>query len=306
MRESFINTEAWAQFQRSIGHKTVRFDNGKIKANIIRHDVGFGRNYLYMPHGPTLDLNAMQAIKNELAQFIWFLRHLAKEQKSMFVKLEPQSDAVVELLQSHGAHLKKSSKRIQPYRSLVLDLELSDEELLSQMHHKTRYNIQLSQRHGLEFRESTDMDVFWKLVQKTVAADGFASHPRDFYEKLLALEGELETKMFLVYSGAAPVAGMLLLVHGDTAYYLHGAMDREYKSLMAPYLMQWEAIRYAKSHGCAHYDFWGIDSERWPGVTRFKLGFGGRQVEYPGAFDLVISRFWYFVYNLARRLTGRL
>lgn len=301
MRESFLNTEAWAQFQRSIGHRTIRFDNGKIQANIIRHDVSFGRNYLYIPHGPTLDLNAMQTIKNELSQFIWFLRRLAKEQKSMFVKLEPQSDAVVELLQSHGTRLKKSSKFIQPYKSLVLDLSLSDEELLSQMHHKTRYNIQLAQRHGLEFRESNDIDAFWGLMQKTTTADGFAPHPRAFYEKLLELEGELETKMFLVYNGTTPLAGMLLLIHGDRAYYLHGAMDREYKSLMAPYLMQWEAIRYARSQECAHYDLWGIDSERWPGVTRFKLGFGGKQVEYPGAFDIVVSRFWYFVYNLVRK-----
>jgi lipid II:glycine glycyltransferase (peptidoglycan interpeptide bridge formation enzyme) len=301
MRESFLNTEAWAEFQRSIGHPTWRFDNGKIRANIIRHNVGFGRNYLYIPHGPVLDVNAMQAVKNELTQFTWFLRRLAKEQKSMFVKMEPQADTAVELIQSHAVRLKKSSKLIQPRRSLTLDLSLSDEELMSQMHHKTRYNIQLAQRKGLEFRESTDIGAFWNLMQKTTTADGFAPHPRDFYEKLLALEGELETKLFFVYNGETPLAGMILLIHDGAAYYLHGAMDREFKSLMAPYLMQWEAIRLARTRGCALYDFWGIDSNRWPGVTRFKLGFGGKHIEYPGAFDLVISRFWYFMYNLVRK-----
>ncbi len=307
MRESFLNTEAWAEFQRSIGHPTWRFNNGKIAANVVRHDVGFGRCYLYVPHGPTLDLNAMQAIKNELAQFSWFLRRLANEQRAMFVKLEPQSDAVAELLMSSGLRLKRSRKQIQPSHSVVLDLTLSDDELLGQMHHKTRYNVQLAERKGLQFDESTNLDAFWKLLRETAATDQFSLHPRTFYEQLLALEGdELKTKLFIVSTDEGiPVAGMVLLRSGDTAYYLHGASDREHRSLMAPYFMHWQAMHWAHEHGALRYDFWGIDADRWPGVTRFKLSFGGHEVEHPGAFDLVTSRFWYFLYNLARKLTGR-
>ena len=99
-----------------------------------------------------------------------------------------------------------------------------------------------------------------------------------------------------------PIAGAILLTYGDTVYYLHGAMDRDYKSWMAPYLMHWEIIKWAKKQGYHYYDFWGIDTSRWPGVTRFKLGFGGQQVEYPGSFDMPISKFWYFAYNLAGRI----
>ena len=92
------------------------------------------------------------------------------------------------------------------------------------------------------------------------------------------------------------------MIHHNTAYYLHGAMDREYKSLMAPYFMHWEIIKKLKVEGCKLYDFWGIDAKKWPGVTRFKLGWGGDQKEYPGSFDLVISKFWYFIYGLARKI----
>ena len=99
-----------------------------------------------------------------------------------------------------------------------------------------------------------------------------------------------------------PIAGAILLTYGDTVYYLHGAMDRDYKSWMAPYLMHWEIIKWAKKQGYHYYDFWGIDTSRWPGVTRFKLGFGGQQVEYPGSFDMPISKFWYFVYKITRKI----
>ena len=88
----------------------------------------------------------------------------------------------------------------------------------------------------------------------------------------------------------------------NTAYYLHGAMDREYKSLMAPYFMHWEIIKKLQILGCKFYDLWGVDAKKWPGVTRFKLGWGGELREYSGSFDLVVSRFWYLVYSLARKV----
>jgi len=71
---------------------------------------------------------------------------------------------------------------------------------------------------------------------------------------------------------------------------------------MAPYALHWDIIKYLKQQGVAHYDLWGIDHQRWPGVTRFKLGWGGRTVEYPGAFDLVISKPWKLAYDLAQKL----
>ena len=77
------------------------------------------------------------------------------------------------------------------------------------------------------------------------------------------------------------IAGAILLTYGDTLYYLHGAMDRNYKSMMAPYILHWQIIKWAKEQGLKHYDLWGIDAQKWPGVTRFKLGWGGRQIEYP-------------------------
>jgi lipid II:glycine glycyltransferase (peptidoglycan interpeptide bridge formation enzyme) len=306
--KSFLQTQNWLDFQKYIGRKTWRFDDGKIRANIIQHDLPFGKNYLYIPHGPEIYFGEIQGgLKNEVDNFLKYLKNLGKENKSIFVKMEPMEDVVMEVV--YRRNLKKSKKSIQPTKTVILDLNLPEEELLSKMHHKTRYNIRIGEKKGLQLREKSDADTFWKLLRHTAKNDNFSTHDKSYYGKLLNMQA-LNVKMFFVEHDERPlnnvkdrpVAGAILLGHGDTLYYLHGAMDRNYKSMMAPYLMHWEIIKWAKAQGYHYYDFWGIDAKLWPGVTRFKLGFGGREVEYPGSFDLPISKIWYLIYKIARKV----
>ena len=300
--KSFLQTHEWAEFQKSVGRKVWRFDDGKIVATVIRHDLPLKKNYLYIPHGPEIDFNAIAGtIGNEVAQFVAYLKNLAREEKSMFVKIEPLDDKVPEAMVRAG--FKKSSKEIQPHKTVVLDLEKSEEELLSGMHHKCRYNIKVAERHGLKFVDRQDMDAFWKMLKHTAKADQFSTHERSYYDKLLQ-NPSLRTKLFFIEKDEVLVVGAIILSEGDTAYYLHVAMDRDpkYKPMMAPYLLHWEIIKWAKTAELKHYDFWGIDAAKWPGVTRFKLGWGGRHVEYPGPFDLPTSKFWFFVYKILRKI----
>ncbi len=309
MTSSFLQTESWAEFQRSVGHPTWRFNNGKIAANIIRHNVRFGFNYLYIPHGPILDVNAMQSgIRNEIKQFEWYLKNLAKEQKSMFVKIEPQNDAVTELLHTGGMKLKKSSKVIQANKTIILDLGRSEEELLAGMHPKTRYNIRVAEKHGVMVRPGSDIDMFWELLEKTTERQGFSAHTKQYYKKLFEFfcsddesKNGIRAELLFAYYDGEPIAGALELTHGNTCYYLHGGSDYTYRQVMAPYALHWRAIKIMNERGCAHYDFGGSETVKWPGVTRFKLGFGGRQIEYPGSFDLVTRPFWYAVYRVVRK-----
>jgi lipid II:glycine glycyltransferase (peptidoglycan interpeptide bridge formation enzyme) len=71
---------------------------------------------------------------------------------------------------------------------------------------------------------------------------------------------------------------------------------------MASYLIQWEAILDAKIKGFKFYDFWGVDEKKWPGITRFKTGFGGKEVEYVGAWDYVFQPGWYWIYRIAKQM----
>lgn len=311
---SFLQTTDWLNFQKYVGRKTWRFDNGKIKANVIRHDLPFGKNYLYIPHGPEINFGEIQSgLKNEADNFLKYLKDLGRENKSIFVKMEPLEDVVMEVI--YRKNLKKTKKSVQPIKTVVMDLNLLEEVLLSKMHHKTRYNIRLAEKKELKLaaggeprqrrEESQNIKEFWKLLKKTAKNDNFSTHNYEYYEKLIEFfsgKKDIKTKIvFEVFKGKA-LAGAILLTFGNTVYYLHGAMDRDYKSWMAPYLMHWEIIKWAKAQGYHYYDFWGIDAKKWPGVTRFKLGWGGQEVEYPGSFDLPISKIWYFIYKIARKI----
>ncbi|OGN13431.1 MAG: hypothetical protein A3J47_01600 [Candidatus Yanofskybacteria bacterium RIFCSPHIGHO2_02_FULL_43_22] len=311
MNKSFLQTTEWLKFQESIGHKAWRFDDSQIRANIIQHKVAFSKNYLYIPHGPEILFNNISGgLKNEVDNFLRYLKNLGKENKSIFVKIEPLTDLALETIFRKG--IKRSQKHIQPSRTVIINLNLPEEDLLSRMHHKTRYNIHLAEKKDLRLEESTDTETFWKLLQRTAKKDRFYTHTKDYYEKLLKFfqGGELKTRLFFVLYNGRHIAGAIVLMYDDTIYYLHGAMDRDYKELMAPYFMHWEIMRRAKTQsfdntqdrGCHYYDLWGIDAQKWPGVTRFKLGWGGDVKEYPGSFDLTISKFWYLVYKIARRV----
>ena len=300
---SFLQTQNWLDFQRRVGRKTWRFDNGKIKANIIQHDLPFRKNYLYIPHGPEIYFDEISGgIKNELAQFVAYLKNLAREENSIFIKIEPIDDKVIEVL--YPFKFKKSKKEIQPKRTIVIDLEKTEDELLGAMHHKTRYNIKIAERNNVEVKDSSDLDAFWKLLKKTSKRDRFGAHKKDYYKEMLSFfSGEsMKADLILASIDSEPVAGALVLSVGDTCYYLHGASDYNFRAMMAPYALHWENIKYLKQRNLKSYDLWGIDAKKWPGVTRFKLGWGGRQVEYPGSFDLPVSTFWYLIYKLARKM----
>src|SRR3989344_6059735 len=233
MSRSFLQTDEWLQFQNNIGRKTWRFDDGplspegygrasKIKANLIRHEMPFGKNSLYIPHGPEIFFdNISSGLKNEVDNFLKYLKELSKESKSVFVKMEPLSDIVVESMFKRG--MKKSKKQIQPSKTVIINLNLPEEDILERMHHKTRYNIRLAEKKNLRLEESTDIETFWGLLQRTARKDRVCSHTKDYYEKLLKFfrnpltdsgqAGELETKMFFVRHNGKRIAGAIVMLY---------------------------------------------------------------------------------------------
>src|SRR3989344_466446 len=170
--KSFLQTKDWADFQNHVGHQTQVVDSGNIQAFVVKHNIQFGKNYLYVPHGPAFDFEHIRSgLRDEVNDFIQKLRELAKKEKSIYVKLEPQSDVVMELIYRRG--FKKSKKHIQPQRTVIIDLKQREEELAGAMHHKTRYNFKLAAKKGLSFHENEDTDAFWKLLKKTSKEDNF-------------------------------------------------------------------------------------------------------------------------------------
>ena len=182
------------------------------------------------------------------------------------------------------------------------------------MYKRQRYNIRLAARKGVTVREGTveDLPEFYHLMQITSQRDRFGIHSRSYYETAhrLFVPPKLARLFLATYEGKV-LAGIMIFALGQRAWYMYGASSNEHRNLMPNYLLQWEAIRWAKDRGCMTYDLWGIPDEEeevleseftkrsdglW-GVYRFKRGFGGQVVHYLGAYDYVYSPPLYWLYN---------
>lgn len=280
--KSFLQSQQWGQFQESLGRKVWRLED----ILVIKYSLPFNRNYLYCPR-------VSERVSDD---FLEKVKEIALQEGSIFLKIEPEKEI---------PNLKKSDKQIQPAKTIILDISKSEDELLNQMHSKTRYNIRLAQRKGIEVKESNNQEslgVFVKLLKQTAQRDKFFLHSQEYYQEMMDILGQDMVKLFLAKYKNKIVAANLICFFNQTVIYLHGASDYRYHQLMAPYLVQWQVIQEAKEMGFKYYDFWGIDEDKWPGVTRFKKGFSGQEVNYPGSYDLVYKKFWYWLYKVGRRV----
>lgn len=329
-RASFLQSLEWGEFLRATGQEVKNLiveENSIIVAvaQVIKRPLVLGKFYWHCSRGPIFnfqflslqDISRRETISNQFSiaeifkLFIKYLHNLGRD--AVFLRIDPDWSVTekekIEVLKKLG--FKKSLHEIQPKDTLILDIVKSEEELLKEMHQKTRYNIRLAEKRGVQVRQSAapeDLERFYKLLKTTARRDKFFLHKKEYYQKQLEILGKTGAEqLFLAEYNGKTIAGILVLFFGDTAIYLHGASDNEFRNLMAPHLLQWSAILEAKKRGRKTYDFWGIASTNapenhpWAGVTRFKRGFGGKEVNYIGAYDFVFNKFWHWLYNLRRR-----
>jgi len=331
----FLQSWGWSQFQESLGRNVFRFridapsgepsgdDNDRTVAQflLIMQPMRFGFRYAYVPRGPIIDV---RDASERLQTVTETLRETIRREEPIFARVEfpfRRDDSPVK-----PKELEKwgflPAKTLQPQHTLIVDLGKSEEQLLAEMHGKTRYNIRLAQRHGVTVREAEysnahlfrhDVDIFWKLMQETTERDNFRPHPKGYYEKMLdVLSAKKHAGLFRVrlvfaeYQGEAAAAA-IVGAYGDTVTYMHGCSVARLRNVMAPFALHWDLMTEAKKQGFAKYDFWGVapsdDSNHpWAGITRFKTGFGGERVTYLGAWDLPGRGFWYNVYRTIKRM----
>ena len=338
----FLQAWLWGDFQEKVAGKVFRLgveEEGKLVAiaTIVKKMLPMGKNYFYCPRGPVgkfqiqnskFQTNSNNQIQNskQVAELLFYeIRELARKEGAMFLRFEPEVELKLENWQI------EKTLDVQPSKTLILDLNKSEDELLAGMHQKTRYNIRLAEKKGVRLEEAgiESFDKFWELMGQTSDRDDFRLHGIDYYKEMIKLDhrqghrqslrqglrqggasgtggtggtGKDFIKLFFAkYKGKAIAAGIFSFF-GNTATYMHGASSDENRNLMAPYSLQWEAIKLAKAKGYKYYDFFGIDEKKWPGITRFKKGFGGKEKKYPGTFDLAFDPGWYSVYKMVRKV----
>jgi lipid II:glycine glycyltransferase (peptidoglycan interpeptide bridge formation enzyme) len=296
-QSQFAQSLAWGGFQAGFGHKPwylAAVEEGQIlaAAKFIKKPLFFGWSYFYCDRGPVFQNNLWHEEAGKLL-FREFQK-IAMSERAIFLRFDPVFD-----LSQAKLSLEKTID-IQPKKTAILDLSLSEEELLGKMHQKTRYNIRLAQKKGVEIKNGKgDFEIFWQLMEATKDRDGFRLHSKSYYQKMLELDF---VRLHTAWFAGKMIAGVVVVSYGDMATYVHGASSNEQREVMAPYLLQWTAMLEAKAHGLKHYDLYGVDENKWPGVTRFKMGFNPCLFEYPGTYDLVYKKASYAVYGVLRMI----
>jgi len=311
-----LHSWQWGEFQKELDNKIFRLglinNEGQLQAaaQLIRYELPFEYNYLYCPRGPVINVLKIDDLNSLFAE----IKNIGREEKSFLIRMDPPWLTGNEKNLT-AAGFRKAEGEIQPKCSLMLDLAPSEEEILGAMKPKVRYNLGLARRHGVTVRVSdqiSDIEPFWQLTKQTAQRDGFAPHPKEHYMKMFSvLAPEGLAKLFIAEHENKIIAINLITFFGSVAVYLHGASSNIYREVMAPYLLQWEAILAAKKMGCKFYDFGGINgrtfnNDKWAGITRFKTGFAPAApcTEYVGSYEKVINPFVYSAYKFVKQIRG--
>ncbi len=301
----------WGEFREKTGVKVIRralVKNGEIidgftltvhKIPRLPYTIG------YLPKGNK---------PNE--QIISELKKIGKENNCIFIQLEPNLVGQLNL-----SDLKPAAHPLFTKYSFVLDISKTEEELLKNMHPKTRYNIKVAQKHNIEIVEDNSKESFeeyLKLTKETTKRQAFYAHT-PFYHKTLfetlskksdsnSLSYHLLKAVYRPDKNPVNLTSWVLFVFHDALYYPYGASNRLHRETMASNLMAWEAIKFGKKLGLKTFDMWGAlgqdpdKNDPWYGFHRFKEGYGGNLVEFVGSYDLIINPALYKGYKMADKL----
>jgi peptidoglycan pentaglycine glycine transferase (the first glycine) len=290
-----------------------------LKRQILRNGFAARVSILYSPKGPLLDWSN-ESLRNHVLND---LQDFAKKEGAIFLKMDP--DVVLgtgvpqgedDLIENGGqvlmSELKRrgwgySSDQIQFKNTVMIDLGPPEAELLARMKQKTRYNIRLAEKKGVILRVGTqeDFGLLYKMYAETSVRDGFVIRDEGYYQtvwKIFMDSHEPACEPLIAEVNGEPVAAIFVFYFAGRAYYVYGMSRNAHREKMPTHLLQWEAMKRAKTKGCNVYDLWGApdvfdESDSMWGVYRFKEGLGGKVVRTLGAWDFAPNPLWYKFYS---------
>lgn len=302
----------WGEFRKKTGMKVVRLGvfqkNTLIKGfQLTIHPVPY-TNYTigYLPKGIPPDKTILKA-----------LTEIGQENNCLFIKMEPNilapNQKLHQFLLENGCQI---GRPLFTKYTFCLDLTKPEKEILSSMKSKTRYNIRLSEKKGVQVIEDNSREAFeayLELLWETTQRQKFYAHTQDYHRKMwqtLAHTGMYH--LFLAKLKEKVLAAYVFFTFKDVLYYPYGGSTREHRKMMPPYALFWEAIKFGKKMNCQTFDMWGTPGpdpdpeDPWFGFHRFKLGFGPKLVEFIGTYDLVINPKVYPLFTFSNDLRWKL
>jgi lipid II:glycine glycyltransferase (peptidoglycan interpeptide bridge formation enzyme) len=297
----------WGELKKDFGWKPVRL--------VLNNEFGCQILFRRLPLGLTLGYMPKPVFGRQwtvIGERFWKeVDAICKKNHAIFLKIEP--DAWEETFNVQPGNFKLSPHNIQPPRTIVIDIKDGEETILARMKPKCRYNIRLAEKKGVTVRTWDNIPAFHEMMTVTGGRDNFGVHSKDYYQRVYGLfhpKGVCE--LLVAEYGGKPLASLMIFANGRRAWYVYGASNDEERNRMPTYLLQWQAIRWAKARGCEEYDLWGVPDENeetleanfesrhdglW-GVYRFKRGFGGplRVMRAAQASDRVYNPLLYWAY----------
>lgn len=229
---------------------------------------------------------------------------IARKNRALFVKIQPSAEkqAGSELInQLEDRSYVKDTWPLIPTRTIKIDLTKDEKKLFAEMSKDARYSIRRAHRNGVKIeilklgsqnkKTKNKLDKFYYLLKKRGKNKGFGVQNKREYDK--RNQAFAENSFFVsAYKSTndLPIAGALILISDKIGWYFQAASDETSRKLLAPYLVMWESIKLAKQKKCETFDLEGVYDPRyatfknWKDFTIFKKKFGGKAVEYVGAF----------------------
>jgi len=280
-----LQSSCWGELKADFGWRVVRVVQEGCGVQILLRRLPLGLTIAYIPKGPVGPSAGWRDL--------WFdVDLVCQRERAVLLIIEP--NLFVEELECAFEvppdGFSPAIQNIQPPRTIVIDITGEESEMLARMKQKTRYNIRLAQKRGVTVQSAQDLALFHRLMKETGERDGFGVHSLEYYQKAFDSFHPLgKCELLFASYRSEPIAALMVFAQGNTAWYFYGASSDLYRELMPTYLLQFEAMLWARAKGCSKYDLWGVpDADQatledgflqrkdglW-GVYRFKRGFGG-------------------------------
>lgn len=311
-----LQSYEWGEFREKSGIKVIRRGIFE-KDNLVS---GFQLTIHKIPHTP-FTIGYLPKGELPTPQVIAELKKIGEQENCLFIQLEPNVIKSINGKQIENtkkfADLIPAAHPLFTKYTFVLDLTKSEDELLQDMHQKSRYNIKVAKKHEVQVKEEDTekgFENYWRLTEETTRRQRFYAHTKRYHELQWETFGHdtdtknLTSHLFTGTYDKKVLTTLLFFVFHDTLYYPYGASSNEHRNVMHSNLTMWEGIRFGQKLGLKKFDMWGAmgpepdTKDPWFGFHNFKQKFGPDHVEFLGSYDLVTNPLLYQAYKVADKL----
>jgi lipid II:glycine glycyltransferase (peptidoglycan interpeptide bridge formation enzyme) len=309
---TYVQLEAWANVKAATGWSDAVVGSpdgpaGPVGARVLSVKMPLlPWRFAYAPRGPLANEWNADSDRAWREQARAAARAGGALAGSAILRIDPEIEANPAVERGLTAGGWRRAHDMQPRRTRIVDLGKTEEELLADLRKKWRQYVNKARSNGIVVRdvdpaaEPKAFDTFYEVMRevsrRTALPLRSAATFRAVYD---AFAPTNESRLLFAEDNAGEVQAVLLLVRcGTRVVEPYGGMTEAGAESRANYLLKWEAIRTSKEQGATSYDMWGLIGT---GIDHFKAGFGGREVEYIGAWDLTLDPLGATAFRVAER-----